>query len=59
MIIYQDIYQKISWFQSKDPSFFSKIAPLLKKASYKKNDNIFFEGDPVEESKEIIYFFNL
>ena len=46
----KDIILSIPFFQNKAPAFVAAIGNLLKPIKVNKNDYIFMEGDPADES---------
>lgn len=52
LYIYEQRYNRIAFFKDRTPSFVSWMCPLLKPHYFQEDQNIFTEGDSVEE----IYF---
>lgn len=48
----KDVVLSIPFFQNKPPSFVAAIGNFLKPIIVNKNDYIFMEGDPADESKK-------
>lgn len=49
LYIYEQRYSRINFFKGKSPSFILWLCPLLKPQYFSENQNIFIEGDPVNE----------
>lgn len=49
----KEIVLSIPFFQNKPPAFVAAIGNLIKPIFVNKNDYIFMEGDPADESIEI------
>ena len=50
--MHRDIITNIPYFEDKPCSFIAYIGPLLKPIKVNRNDYIFLEGDPADESKK-------
>ena len=49
LYIYEQRYCKIKFFKNRTPSFISWVCPLLKPQYYTDNQNVYTEGDSVNE----------
>jgi hypothetical protein len=54
VIMHQEMINKIPFFQNKDPSFIAFCGPMLRPMKIQKDEFIFKEGEPIDESKNII-----
>lgn len=52
--MHKDIVLAIPFFQNKPPAFVASIGNLLKPIKVSKDDYIFMEGDPADESLRFI-----
>lgn len=52
----KDIVLSIPFFQNKPPAFVAAIGNFLKPIKLNKNDYIFMEGDPADESLIFLLF---